>query len=115
MGRDTGYHGQLLSLGGIKGAQGKGITITGAEATITAGTLERILNSNPQRLWALLTNDGTVNVALVFGDASGDSGAHVLVPNGSMLINQDMPWIGGIMAAVAAGVGTINWTEASVT
>lgn len=115
MGRDVGYLGQLVSLAGVKGAQGKGLLITGGEATINAGTPERVLDSNPQRVWALLTNDGAVNVTIIFGDASGDSGTHVLVPNGSLLINEFMRWTGAIVSTCAAGVGTINYTEASVT
>lgn len=110
--RDQGYIGQYISLAGRKGAPGKGLKIW--SSTPAPGTTPVVVCSpNSDRVYALITNEGTIDVKIAFDESFGN-GYHTLKPNGSMLINQDMPWIGGIYAETAAGTGLLGLEEAMI-
>jgi hypothetical protein len=109
MAKDGGYLGQIVSLGGIKGAPGQGLTTQTANVTTAAGIGFVCLAANPGRVWALITNEGAGDLTYSF--EGGITAAHVLLPKGHILINRDLPWTG---AVTVDGTSVVSTTEASI-
>lgn len=109
---EPGYNGQLVSLGGVVGASGKGRVID-SSAFILAGAIQ-VLSPNPKRISALILNGDPANNANVFlGDTNGFS--VVLGPLGSFQIDINFPWTGEVDASPASGNPVISVNEVSVT
>jgi hypothetical protein len=90
---------------------------TSSGQVVVAGVYQPIANSNPARLWLLLTNDSLANLIISFAGPTGYLAEHVINPAGNLLINQNMPWTGDIWMKVSAVMGTgelYNLSEASV-
>jgi len=107
-----GYNGRLVSLGGIYGRENMGYTVYSTTGTPTTA-IGTVLGPNPARLFALITNDGAVDVQIAWDDTF-TNGLHLLRPGGQLLINKDLPWIGPVCARTLAGTGSIGVEAASV-
>lgn len=112
---DGGYVGQLVSLAGVKGRDGLGARVWSSQpAPPATGAGVEVMGPNPSRLWALITNEGTVDVQLAF-DNVFTNGLFTLRPGGSFMINKNLPWTGTVHARVTGGVaGTLSVAAASV-
>ena len=99
-----------VSLAGIVGNPDRDFKV--AKENFAVNTSDVLLHDNPLRLWALITNDDVVDVGISFYlDAIVT--VHVLKPNGSLLINRDMPWTREVRAGSLAGC-QVNVTEVSI-
>ena len=109
-----GYNGRIVSLGGIQGRQGLGLQIN--TDLIDADPLtgpHLALVSNPGRVWALISNEGTLPIWLGIGINTPNGTFHSVQPGGNMLINKDFPWTGKV-AVLAAATNAVRVTEASI-
>lgn len=114
--RDTGYHGRIISLGGIKGAEGMGLIIGYDSVALATSTNVQVLQSNPARKWAVLHNINNDDITVFFGDVAAAGVAGVRLPRyGSLTIDDGLSWIGAFTAFQDSG-STINLfvEEASV-
>lgn len=109
---DSGYVGRQVSLAGVLGRDGLGMRVWSSTPAPSTDSIQ-ILGSNPSRVFAEITNEGTVDVQIAF-DQSFGNGYHTLVPRGSMLINRDFPWTGGVYARTLAGTGLLGVDSGSV-
>lgn len=110
---DSGYVGQIRSLGGVLGAAGFGLIVyTNTPAPVSTAVVV-VIGPSPGRVWTLITNEGTVDVQLSFEPTFG-GGYHTLKPNGSFVINKDFPWTGPVYAQTLAGTGLLGVTTSRV-
>lgn len=93
--RESGYLGRLTSLGGVKGHEGIGRQVEDASA-LSVTSLYCAIPANPSRVWASITNDPTSTNDLDIYLGDGLYKFCSLVPGGSLLINDELPWTGNI-------------------
>lgn len=107
----------VVSLGGIAPAQGRGLKSVTALYTLLAGESAQVLDPNPRRVWALITNNTLDWCRLAFS-ATGALAAngHRLDIGGSVVINEQMAWIGAVVvfAPVGGGGCTVTVTEVTI-
>ena len=104
---------QITSLAGVIGEPG-----LGTHQKHTAFTLideAQILDSNPGRVWALITNDSDKDVVYALASlGSGVGLTHTIRPWGHLLLNAGLPWSGAVnadCADVMAGAERLTVTE----
>jgi hypothetical protein len=103
--RDVGFWGQIKSLAGVPGRAHRGLTVRTYNYQLTSTFIGfALLTVNPQRKWALITNDSPVDLIVSFGDVA-PTPSHTIKPNGCMLINEDMMWTGAVSAVVSLAMG----------
>lgn len=114
---DGGYKGQLMSLAGMLGAPGYGMTVECTSVSVAAGATSDVIAANPYRVWMILTNltAGLVHVALGSYGALTTNLAIVLQQYDSLIINKDLPWTGPISMYAPGGAITVGKQEASLT
>lgn len=82
--------------------------------TLAAGEAAQVLNPNPSRVWALITNNTLDWCRVVFAPTGAlAANGHRLDIGGSILINYDLPWTGAVVVFSPVGSGgcTITVTE----
>lgn len=110
---DNGVDGQLISLAGLKGRRGLGAVLDHRAATCPAGVKTQILQSNPGRVYALITNGDTARLYLSFTEDTSYN-IHPLDPGGSFQIDRDFPWTGGVWGYNATVQVIVGLTDAGV-
>ena len=114
---DSGYNGQILSLGGVLGADGKGRTSLTAAFTLT-GASQIVLLANPKRISALLCNtDDAANPGSLVYLYTWGSGAPVLcilTALGTYQIDINLPWTGEILALAPLNSPVLISTEVAI-
>lgn len=84
--------------------------------TLAAGGSAEVLQSNPRRIWALITNNTLDWCRVVFGPTGTlAANGHRLDIGGEILLNEQLPHIGAVtvFSPVGSGGCTITVTEAS--
>lgn len=119
---ESGYYGQLTSLSGLRGAEGKGRVIHTAQIALTSAAV-LILSANPKRISAIIqnqddaTNPGS-NLSVYLGNPAYviDAGDVVadLSPLGTLQIDANLPWTGEIYASRVTNSPTVVVTEISL-
>lgn len=110
--KDSGYLGQIRSLGGRYGKYGQGLEFNtggGTAAALLSTTL--VLPSNPMRVYAWVQNVGAVELVIGFNDQSTTL---YLSPWDTLLINHDFPWTGAITASGNGAECLFYWGEAYI-
>lgn len=82
--------------------------------TLAAGESAQVLNPNPNRIWALITNNTLDWCRIVFAPTGAmAANGHRLDIGGSILIDEQLPHVGAVVAYSPAGSGgcTITATE----
>jgi len=110
MRQESGYNGQIVSLGGVKAQYGHGRQ--SVSKTIFGVAEEEVLGDNPGRVCAIIQNRAGVNVTVSLG--KDDSGSFVLLPNGSFQIDQNFPWTGSVDCLAASGNLVMFAVEVSI-
>lgn len=111
---EPGYNGQLVSLGGVLGAPGKGRQMFNHVFAMASGAVP-LLSPNPMRIAALIQNaDTTLAVLLYVGTTSTLQYLVTLNAGGSLQIDQDFPWIEYIWGSAASGAPAVLVTEIAV-
>jgi len=107
---DGGFNGRRVSLAGSLGAAGRGLKMWSnmPAPPITTGCI--LISSNPGRLFALFTNEGTVDVQIAF-DNTWSNGLHTLRPGGSFQIDDQFPWTGPVYGRGVGATGSIAVEE----
>jgi len=114
---DVGYRGQLVSLGGIKGALNQGTYVDFEQLIIDDGVERDIISANPARMWLILQNYGTNTIAIGFGNTGGILVGSFIYLNqyDCLIIDKNLPWTGSISAYSTAGAaGYLNKQECSL-
>jgi hypothetical protein len=94
-----------------------GVVSRSALYTLAAGESAQILNFQPRRIWALITNNSLDWCRVMFASTGAlAANGHRLDIGGSVLINCDMQWIGAVVvfAPVGGGGCTLTVTEVSL-
>jgi hypothetical protein len=91
---ESGNRLPIVSLGGNVSAPGQGRVLDINQ--YNAGSPIIILQDNPNRISAIIQNDGP-SVAVIY--APNNSGSIQLVAYGTLQIDRDFPWTGPIMAS----------------
>jgi hypothetical protein len=111
--QESGYYIglQLISLSGVKGIVGRGRQLSQESYSLT-GTARQILDNNPQRVTAIISNRSTSANAVTLD--FGNNGTTMLLSVGaSIQIDNLFPWCGPITGTVA-GAATLDVIEVSV-
>ena len=94
--QEPGYNGQLISLGGVKGAWGRGRNAVQTVRALTGGVGMIGLPSNPMRIAATVQIfNGTDDLQVFFGDST-DGAVFLLAPRDLLQINMYLPWVGAV-------------------
>lgn len=104
----------VVSLGGIRHKAGRPFHVRVEAPTLVLATLTLIAPPNPARLWLLITNETATddNITVYFTNDTSDGG-HNITQHGSLLINKDLPWTGGVW--LMSAVNTVpSYTEVSI-
>lgn len=111
---ENGSYGPQSLIGQPSSARGQESTV-GAVSVDTTST--QILSANPQRIAAVLVNDGVDVIYLKLGSSPAlvNSGIRLNPAGGSIQIDQNFPYIGEIHGIVATTASVITITELSVT
>lgn len=111
---DAGYRGRIRSLGGIEGADGKGLAVAQTALTVVPSDTQPLCTVNGLRKWLLVQCVTDVG-AYVWLD---EKPTYQLQLNryDTFVIDEDLPWTGTISAASrdAALNSTLVILEASV-
>lgn len=115
MRRESGYNGSLISLGGTKGKTGIGRVYTSGYQVVTfAAGGRQIVDSNPNRISLMLTNDGTDKAWIYLGGpADGSNSPLPLMPTQTLQIDALFPWTGAIYVVADAGACGMYFWEVS--
>ena len=85
-------------------------------STLAAGESAEVLHSNPNRIWAVITNNTLDWCRVVFGPTGlFAANGHRLDIGGVIILNEQLPHIGAVTVFSPAGSGgcTITVTEAT--
>lgn len=111
---DSGYRGQIVSLAGVKGRLGLGLKLQMDAVAVDNVTRVQVLQSNPQRVFAIMTNEGDVDVLFALTGDTGYALHRVAARGGVFQIDKDLPWTGGVWFYGAYGATTVSYTEGLV-
>lgn len=108
--RDTGYKGQLISLGGIKGKPGAGLEVEPFGYTTLGLPGGQVREGNPKRAYFMVNNVGAGIARIGLGTAD----IIYLLPYQSFVIDSLMPWTGPIWASIVDVATTLSCFEAQI-
>jgi len=100
-----------------KDRNSRGVIAVTSAYTLAAGESAQILDVEPRRVWALITNNSLDWCRIMFGSTGADAAnGHRLDIGGSVLINENMQWIGAMVAFAPVGGGgcTLTVTEVNI-
>jgi hypothetical protein len=114
--RAGGFVGELVSLGGVKLTQGRGLKAISSYYVLAATESVQLLDPNPKRMWALITDNSLDWCRILFASTGAfAANGHRLDIGGSIIINKELPWIGAVVAYSPAGSGGCTITVTEVT
>lgn len=101
MASEQSYSGTLISLGGVRGAIGRRLVGTNK----VMGPADAVLlDENNKRLWALVQNgDPSDNASICLDDGTAASNWITLEPYDVLIINEDLPHTGKVIAKAGGG------------
>jgi len=111
--RESGHFGKLVSLGGIVDETGRG-RICDIRPQACGMTSVQILQDNPRRISALITNGDLYYAWVCLGDTAAPDSGTLLLQGGSYQIDENNPWTGAVTIYVNTGTDTICVTETSL-
>lgn len=112
MAQESGYSGELVSLGGVRGIRFRGRQCDSATYTLVTGDNQSVLVENGRRISAIIQNVDDVDAVDV---RLGDGPVFVRIyPHGSLQIDSDFPWTGYVYGQAVANTPTVRVFEVSV-
>jgi hypothetical protein len=108
--------GSFRTLSGLTIPNAHNLRMVLSDFTLAAAGSAQILDANPRRLWALITNNTLDWTRIIFA-ATGTYAlsGHRFDIGGSILINELMPWPGAVVAYSPAGSAGATLTVTDVT
>lgn len=104
----------LVGLGGWSNdTQGPKRTVRNDVGALVAGASTLLLAANPTRIAAILTNWGSLDVGIAFGEGAAANYGILLRPGGSFQIDKDFPWCGEVYGS-ATGNCYVRGIELSI-
>jgi len=94
--KEPGFHGQLVSLAGLRGAPGTGRAYRQDFITIALGFNREAIPSNLARCWLMVQNSNSSPnwIGVSFGDSTPAAANIRLEPGDTLIIDATNPWSG---------------------
>ena len=110
--RESGYLGQMRSLGGLWGRTGSPRYVNPLNLTVTTTDVLSVLSENQRRIAAIIINKGTGSLDLDLGG----SGAYsiTLGVNDVLQIDESFPWTGVVNGLAITSNCTVWVSEVSI-
>jgi len=105
-----------ISLDGVVGAEGKSLQLIDHSQSIAFSAPTAVLEVNPCRKWAMIQNSTDAPSDYLVYLVEGNTGltALMLVPGGTLQIDENFPFTGMVRACPLAGTFGIRVIEAVV-
>jgi len=107
-------YGEVVSLGGIRHRPGAIAPMRKLNISAVVTATLTVLEANPARLWARITNNDDSNQIVVYFGSTWGYYEEVVGPHGSIQIDEHTPWTGPVLVDAVTATCVVIAHEVSV-